>query len=102
MYYPDHDSYSALEEESNTLFDFHSFLSDDNTQMACAVDTHMNKIIEELKGENILLDGRRILGTTDGYAKQCKFSTALYFMSYISYKHGLVVDRATCCPGHGR
>ena len=70
--------------------------------MACTVDAHKNKMIEEFKGENILLDDGIILGTTDGYAKQCKFSTALYFMSYISYKHGLVVDRATCCPGHGR
>ena len=31
IHYPDHDSYSVDEKESNTLFDFYSFLSDYKT-----------------------------------------------------------------------
>ena len=62
-----------MDEESSTLFDVHSFLSDNNTQI------------------------------TDGCAKQYKcLSTALYFMSYLSFKHNLGIERAIGCPGHGK
>ena len=33
---------------SKTLFDFHSFLSDDKTQMACTVNFHMLKLLDKL------------------------------------------------------
>ena len=69
--------------------------------MACTVDVHMNQLIEDLKGK--ILYGGRILETTDGCAaKQYKCSTAFYFMSYLSYRHNLVIDRAIGCPGHGK
>ena len=34
---------------TKTLFDFHSFLSDDKTQMHCTVDCHMEMLLQKLK-----------------------------------------------------
>ena len=51
-HYPDPVSSSMDEEESNTIFDFHSFLSNDKTQIACTVDAHVNELIEELMHKN--------------------------------------------------
>ena len=62
--------------------------------MASTVDVHMNKLIEQLKEQGILCEGGRILGSADGCAKQYKCSTAIHFMSLLSFKHNLVIDRA--------
>ena len=69
--------------------------------MASTVNVHMLKLIEQLKEQGILREGGRILGSTDGCAKQYKCSTAIHFMSLLSFQHNLVIDRAIGCPGHG-
>ena len=62
----------------------------------------MNQLVQELKKDKILCDGGRILASTDGCAKQCKCSTAICWMSLLSFKHNVVVDRAIGCPAHGK
>ena len=83
------------------IFDFHSFLSDDPTQMASTVHFHMIKLIQHLMKKNILHRGGRLLGSTDGCAKQYKCSTAIYLMSMLAKSFDIVVDRALGAPGHG-
>ena len=62
----------------------------------------MDKLIKCLKETGVLKDGGRILGSSDGCAKQCKCSSALRFMSNLSVKHGVAIDCAIGCPGHGK
>ena len=89
-------------DESKTLFDFHSFLSDDKQQMASTADNHMQKLIALLKKDSILCEGGRILGSTDGCAKQCECSSALRFISLLAHKERIAIDRAVGAPGHGK
>ena len=83
---------------SSLVFDFHSFLSDDTTQIARTVHCHMMKLANHLMKENILRKGIRILSTTDGRTIQYTCSTAIYLMCMLA----LVVDRDLCAPGHGK
>ena len=88
--------------DETNLFDFHSFLSDDLQQTASTVDNHMKKLVKQLKHSNILKEGGRVLGSTDGCAKQYKCSTAIRFMSHLSFQEKIVIDRAIGAPGHGK
>ena len=89
-------------DDSNILFDFHSFLSDDKQQDSATVDNHMDKLIVHLKDNNFLHEGGRILSSSDGCGKKYKCSSALWFMSCLSSKHGVAIDRAVGCTGHGK
>ena len=61
-----------LDDEENISFHFHSFLSDSKQQDSSTVDNHMEKLIKHLKETGVLEDGGRILGSSDGCAKQHK------------------------------
>ena len=101
VYYPDPNDPVPCSSNPRTC-DFHSFLSDDTTQLASTVYFHMNLLIVKLFEQGILKNGGRILGSTDGCGKQYKCVTAIHFMSILSVKHGIVIDRAIGCPGHGK
>ena len=62
----------------------------------------MTKLVKHLKSKKILEEGGRVLGSTDGCAKQCKCSTAIKFMSNLAWSKNIVVDRAIGAPGHGK
>ena len=89
-------------DETKILFHFHSFLSDSKQQDSSTVDNHMEKLIKHLKETGVLKDDGRILGSSDGCAKQCKCSSALRVMSNLSVKRGVAIDCAIGCPGHGK
>ena len=44
-------------------------------------------LIKHLKETGVLKDGGRVLGSSDGCAKQHKYRSALRFMSHLSFKH---------------
>ena len=94
--------YPSFMDGSSLVFDFHSYLSDDTTQMACTVHCHMIKLITQLMNDNVLSKGGRLLSTTDGCAKQYKCATAIYLLSMLSKTYNIVIDRALCAPGHGK
>ena len=81
--------------------DFHSFMSDDTTQMASTVYFHVDMLIQKLMDSKIISKGGRFLSQTDGCAKQYKCATVIYFMSLLANKHDIVVDRAISASGHG-
>ena len=43
-----------------------------------------------------------MLTNSDGCAAQYRCSTAFYFLSFLANKHGIEIDRAIYCPGHGK
>ena len=73
------------------MFDFQRFLSDDKTQMACTVDSHMEALIKKLMKDNLLCKGGCLFGSNDGFGKQYKCSTAIYFMSLLSFRYGIAL-----------
>ena len=84
------------------ILDFHSFLSDDTTQLASTVFCHMDKLIKQLMASGVLAKGGRVLSFTDGCAKQYKCANAIFFMSLLASTYGIVVDRGISCAGHGK
>ena len=84
------------------IMDFHSYLSDDRTQLASTVYWHMDDLIKKLLAQGSLKKGGRVLGTTDGCAAQYKCANALYYQSLLAHKHRIVVGRNISEAGHGK
>jgi hypothetical protein len=57
-------------------------------------------LIKMLKKKNVLKD--RLYETTDGCGAQYRSATALWFLSSLSAKHNIVIDRSYGAPGHGK
>ena len=53
-----------------------------------------------MKSKNVLKD--RLYETTDGCAGQYRSATALWFLSALSAKHNIIIDRTFGAPGHGK
>ena len=94
--------YCHPSDESKQLLDFHSFMSDDTTQMASTVYFHMVMLIQKLMDSKIISKDGRVLSQTDGCAKQYKCVTTIYVMSLLATKHGIVVDRSISESCHGK
>ena len=88
--------------DNELCMDFHSYLSDDKTQIAGTVKNQMQKLISHLMLTGVLKAGGRILGIKDGCRKQYKSATSIFFMSVLAEKFKIVVDCGVCCPGHGK
>ena len=89
-------------EDGSITTDFHSHLSDEKTQTAAVVHSNMRALCNALKAAGVLNEGGRLLGVTDGCAKQHKCATAICCLSMIAAEFGIVVDRAVSCAGHGK
>jgi hypothetical protein len=60
----------------------------------------MDRLIKILKKKNVLKD--RLYETMDGCGAQYRSATALWFLSSLSTKHNIVIDRSYGAPGHGK
>jgi hypothetical protein len=85
---------------NQTKTHFYSFLKDSKIQNAATTDKHMDRLIKLLKKKNVLKD--RLYETTDGCGAQYRLATALWFLSLLSAKHNIVIDRSYGAPGHGK
>jgi hypothetical protein len=85
---------------NQTKTHFYSFLKDSKIQNAATTDKHMDRLIKMLKKKNVLKD--RLYETTDGCGAQYRSATALWFLSALSAKHNIVIDRSYGAPGHGK
>ena len=87
----------------STHLDFHSHMADDSSQDAATTHEHMcamlNHFISRYKS---LPPNCVILDHTDGCAKQYRCGNALFFLSILSQKYKVVIDRAIAAPGHGK
>ena len=70
-----------LHEAGCLTTDFHSHLSDEKTQTAAVVYNNMKELCKVLMEQGLLKKGGRLLGVTDGCAKQCECATAVYYLS---------------------
>jgi hypothetical protein len=84
---------------TQTKTHFYSFLKDSKMQNAATTDKRMDRLIKILKEKNVLKD--RLYETTDGCGAQYRSATALWFLSTLSAKHNIVIDRlygfVVCC-----
>ena len=85
--------------ETETTSHFYSFLKDSKIQNAATTDKHMDRLIKILKEKKVLSE--RLYETTDGCGAQYRSATALWFLSGLSIKHNIVIDRSFGAPGHG-
>ena len=88
--------------EGESKLEFHSHFSDESRQDACTTMAHMEVLIEHLLKENHMAEGSTMWDNTDGCGKQYRCGTALYFLSVLAVKHGIIIDRAIGAPGHGK
>jgi hypothetical protein len=86
--------------KTETKTNFYSFLKDSKIQNAATTDKHMDRLIKILKKKGVLKD--RLYETTDGCGAQYRSATALWFLSALSAKHNIVIDRSFGAPGHGK
>ena len=59
-------------------------------------------LIEELKKDGVLIKGGNLYCNSDGCAKQYRCANAIYYLSALAYKYGIIIDRAIGAPGHGK
>ena len=81
---------------------FHSQFSDDSIQDASTTNTHMMKMMDKLKLNNEEISGYTIWESTDWCSKQYRFGSALYVLSYISFKYKIIIDRMISAPSYGK
>ena len=95
--------FHSPDSEMEIFFHFHSLSSDDLQQeTTSAVNVHhLKKLVKQLKLNNTLKQGGRVLGRMNGCAKQGRHSTAIRFTSCFPPRR-TVTDRATGCPGRGK
>jgi hypothetical protein len=83
---------------TQTKTHFYSFFKDSKIQNAATTDKHMD--IKILKKKNVLK--YRLYETTDGCGAQYRSATTLWFLSSLSAKHNIVIDRSFGARGHGK
>eukprot|EP00966_Prymnesium_polylepis_P017924 413578-Prymnesium_polylepis.1 len=91
-------------DEADLKMAFHSHFSDESRQDAATTHAHMTVLFEHLKeiGELIVGIGMTVWDDTDGCGKQYRCGTAMYLLSILASKYGIVIDRAIGAPGHGK
>ena len=81
---------------------FHSHFSADSRQDASTTNVHVVKMMDKLKLNNQAISGCTVWESTDGCSKQYRCGSTLYFLSYISFKYKIIIDRMIVAPGHGK
>ena len=88
--------------DSSSCLEFHSHFSDDSRHDASTTNAHMMKMIDNMRQKNQDISECTIWESTDGCSKQYRCGAALYFLSYVSDKYNIIVDRMIGVPGYGK
>ena len=78
---------------------FRSHFSDDSRQDVSTTNAHMMKMMDKLKLNNQEISRCTVRESTDEYSKQYCCGSALYFLSYISFKYKIIINRMIDTPG---
>ena len=81
---------------------FHSHLLDSSIQNAGSTHQHMTVLMNYLSNQKLLCKGSTLYCNTDGAAKQYRCANALCYLSFLSAKYDISIDRAIGAPGHGK
>ena len=87
---------------STSCLKFHSHFSDDSRQDASTTNAYIMKMMDNLKLKIQMISRFTIYQSTDGYSKQYLCGSALYFLSYISFKYKIIIYRMIGALGHGK
>jgi len=85
--------------------DYHSYISDDNQQDARTSSINTEFMIQKLRSQGVgmlVADKSVLYELMDGCAKQYRSGTALYLMTVIACKYGIILDRMISAPHHGK
>ena len=93
---------TSFDEEKDTIMNFHSHLSDYSLQNAALTHQHMNVLLDYLFNKNVIKQGSTLYCNSDGSSKQYRCANALYYLSMLSTKFNINIDRAIGAPGHGK
>ena len=88
--------------EKDTILDFHSHLSDSCIQNAGSTHQHMIVLLDFLFKNKYMTEGSTLFCNTDGESKQYRCANSLYYLSLLSTKYNINIDRAIGAPGHGK
>ena len=91
-----------VHEQEDTIREFYLHLSDSKLQNAATTTTHMNQLLADLFSHGMMKRLGTMWDHTDGCAKQYRCSIAYYFLSFLSQRYQIVIDRAVDTPGHGK
>ena len=81
---------------------FHSHLSDSTIQNAGSTHQHMIVLMDYLSEKKLLSKSSTLYCNTDGAAKQYRCANAICYLSFLSAKYNINIDRAIGAPGHGK
>lgn len=99
----EHHQLDASTNKYRIEMDFHSHMSDDSDQNAATTHVHMCKMLDcYIETYGSLPDNCIILDHTDGCAKQYRCGNALFYLTLLSQKYRITIDRAVAAPGHGK
>ena len=87
---------------SSPVMELFTFLSDAKVQDSSVVNYNMDKLLQHLKAKGVMKPGDYLLTNSDGCAAQYRCSTAFFFLTSLAISHGIAIDRAISCPGHGK
>ena len=81
---------------------FYSHLSGSTIQNAGSTHQHMTVLMDYLSEKKLLCQNSTLYCNTDGSAKQYCCANAICYLSFLSTKYNINIDRAIDAPGHGR
>ena len=98
----DKDKNVPYNEKKDTSMYFHSHLSDSTIQNAGSTHQHMTVLMDYLLEKKLLRKGSTLYCNTDGAAKQYRCANTICYLSFLSSKYHINIDRAIGAPGHGK
>ena len=88
--------------DSSSCLQFHSLFSVDIRQDMHTTNAHIMNMIDNMKLNNQVISGCTVWESTDECYKQYRFGATSYFLSYVSSKHSITIDRMVSTSGHGK
>jgi hypothetical protein len=72
--------------------EFHSHFSNDSRQDAATTAAHLTVLLDLLKTNGQFMEGSTLYDETDGCGKQYRCSNAIYLLSVLASKYGIVIS----------
>ena len=88
--------------DSSSYLQFHSHFSVDIRQDMPTTNAHIMNMIDNMNLNNQEISRCTVWEATDECYNQYCFSVTIYFLSYVSFKHSITIDRMVSTSGHGK
>ena len=88
--------------DSSSYLQFHSHFSVVIRQDMPTTNAHIMNMIDNMNLNNQEISRCTVWEATDECYNQYCFSVTIYFLSYVSFKHSITIDRMVSTSGHGK